>query len=228
MLSKDRVIVALDGMSEQQSLALAQEVKGFVWGFKVNDLLLQSGISIVEKLSKLGRVFADPKLCDIPNTVGNSVRRLAEAGADLITVHTSAGRTALERACKERGEARILAITVLTSLDELDTNYLYKRNPVNAVLSMANFAKDAGVQGIVCSPIELSTLKEKGGFESLLKVTPGIRPSWYGVEDDQKRISTPHEAINNGASYLVIGRPITKSENPVDAAKKISEELARQ
>jgi orotidine-5'-phosphate decarboxylase len=226
MLSKQKVIVALDGMSEDRSLALAEEIKDVVWGFKVNDLLLECGVSIVEKLSKLGGVFADPKLCDIPNTVGNSVKRLADSGADLITVHSSAGRMALEKACMQRGQANILAITVLTSLDELDTNYLYQRSPSKAVLSLANFAKNAGVQGVVCSPVELSTLKEKGEFESLLKVTPGVRPSWYGAADDQKRVSTPLEAVNNGASYLVIGRPITKSENPVEAVRKIAQELA--
>src|SRR5689334_17776634 len=118
---KDKIIVALDGMTRSEALELATALKGSVWGFKVNDLLIQCGLEIVRELKKFGGVFADPKLSDIPNTVGNSVRVLAAAGADLITVHASASAASLKAAVAEAGPSRILAITVLTSMSDEDS-----------------------------------------------------------------------------------------------------------
>jgi len=221
----NKIIVALDAMSEADSLSLAESLQDVVWGFKVNDLLISSGVKIVEKLKRFGNVFADPKLYDIPNTVGNSVARLSGAGADLITVHSSAGKDALEKANERRGDASILAITVLTSFSNEDSLTIFKQEPEQAVLSLAAFANDCGVQGVVCSPRELNALSSVLP-DSFMRVTPGVRPSWYGISDDQSRVATPRAAVDAGASCLVVGRPITKSEDPVFAAKRIAEELA--
>jgi orotidine-5'-phosphate decarboxylase len=225
MSAASKVIVALDSMGEEESLLLAEQLSGSVWGFKVNDLLLECGVSIIAKLKPFGRVFADPKLYDIPNTVGNSVARLSDAGADIITVHSSAGERAMEQAAAKRGSAEIFAITVLTSFSPEETKELFKASPIDAVSSLAMRAQACGVQGVVCSPEELEILS-KTLEPNFKKLTPGVRPAWYGTKDDQSRVATPKQAVERGADYLVIGRPITKSDNPREAAQKIVEELA--
>jgi orotidine-5'-phosphate decarboxylase len=216
-----QLIVALDGMNEQESLRLAETLCGEVWGFKVNDLLLQCGVSVVTELKKFGGVFADPKLHDIPNTVGNAVRRLVDVGADLITVHASGGAPMLSEAARQAGPAKILAVTVLTSFDDHTAQSIFRRNAGQAVHDFVALAENAGIHGIVCSPQELNSLKTS----PLLKVTPGVRPSWYGKADDQTRVMTPQEAASCGADYLVIGRPITADSNPLAAVRRIVAEL---
>lgn len=193
-MENQRTIVALDGISEKEALGIARLLKGRVWGFKVNDLLFEN-IGIIGKLKKFGKVFADAKLYDIPNTVANGVRRLSAAGADMITVHASGGVEMVRAAKKAAGRSKILAVTVLTS---------FIRNQSKNVLKLAEDAKRAGADGIVCSGHELKYLAKF----SLLKVVPGIRPKWYKEKDDQKRTMAPEEAIKLGADFLVIGRPI--------------------
>ena len=221
---KSPIIVPLDGMTVERSLALAEQLAGSVWGFKVNDLLVTEGVRIVTELKRFGQVFADPKLHDIPNTVGNGVKALAAAGADLITVHGSGGRAMLEAAVRNAGPAKILAVTVLTSLTDADAEQLYSCSAREGVARFANLAASAGVHGIVCSPQELSLLQATPALVPLLKVTPGVRPTWSG-KDDQARTLTPAEAMAGGATHLVIGRPITGHENPVQAVKLINEEV---
>ena len=220
-----KVIVALDGIDEKRVLELAQELSGTAWGFKINDQLLLNGAGLLTKLKAFGSVFADAKVHDIPNTVGNSVKVLSSAGADLITVHASGGRAMLEAAVKNAGSAKILAITVLTSLGELDTKQLFGRSVKDSVANFAGLAVDCGVPGIVCSAADLAILNETGAKAPAMKVTPGIRPSWYGKADDQTRIMGPGEAIRSGASLIVIGRPITDSNNPREALSKINQEI---
>jgi len=207
MVNKSRVIVALDGISEKEALRIAALLKGKVWGFKVNDLLFEDP-KIIRKLKKFGNVFADAKLYDIPNTVANSVRRLSAAGADMITVHASGGVKMMKAAKDNSGHSKILAVTVLTS---------FGGNQKKNVLKLAKEAEKAGVDGIVCSGNELKYLKR---FR-LLKVVPGIRPKDYNRKDDQKRTMTPKEAVKNGADYLVIGRPIISSKDPLQILKEI-------
>jgi len=221
---KSSVIVPLDGMSEKESLDLAQRLQGLVWGFKVNDLLVTSGVQIVRKLKSFGSVFADPKFYDIPNTVGNSVGRLVDAGADLITIHASGGATMIEAAVASAGQSKILAVTLLTSFSSQQVKSIYGVDVESGVSSLAKIAIDSGAHGIVCSPNELSILPKSDS--NYLKVTPGIRPSWYGESDDQQRTSTPVGALKNGATHLVIGRPIVRHANPVDAIALIADELS--
>ena len=220
---KDKIIVALDGMDEKSALAVADKLSGAVWGFKVNDLLLQRGTAIVTALRSRGRVFADPKLYDIPNTVGNGVRALADAGADLITVHISGGRQMLQKAVEASGSAKILGVTVLTSFDDASCREVYERDAAAAVQDFVRLADECGVPGIVCSPKELPLLT---AFSRIMKVTPGVRPSWHGKADDQARTSSPKETVANGADLIVVGRPITEHADPVEAVRLIVEELS--
>lgn len=220
------IIVALDGMTKEGGIEVARELSGRVWGFKVNDLLLDCGLDIVRQLSSYGKVFADPKLHDIPNTVHNAVKKLAHAGADLITVHASGGRDMLKAAAEATsGATKILAVTVLTSLGEEDVSFLYHRHVRETVLAFAHSAIDAGVQGVVCSAKELTMLMDDDACEALLKVVPGIRPKTYGAQDDQARTLGPGAALRGGADLLVIGRPITGAPNRIKALEDIVEEI---
>lgn len=219
-MEDSKIIVALDALDKAQAIKLAKLLSGHVWGFKVNDILVEFGSSIIEELKPYGRIFADPKLHDIPNTVANSVKRFANAGADLITMHASNGAQAIKAAVENRADASILCVTALTSLSSSDTEYIYNTDSKETVLKLAKLAHDNGAQGIVCSPLELEYLNQY----SFLKVTPGIRP--VKVSDDQKRVATPKEAVDSGSSLLVIGRPITQAENPLKELEKINKELA--
>lgn len=220
-----RIIVALDDMSVSEALELARRLGPAVWGFKVNSLLLSAGVSIIEKLRPHGRVFADPKLHDIPNTVKNGVKEISAAGAELITVHASGGRAMIEAAVAAAGGARILCVTALTSLDEDTTQEVYRRAPLDTVLALAQLAAGSGAPGIVCSPLELAALSANAITARLFKVVPGIRPENYSAADDQRRIATPSSAVQAGADLLVIGRPITQAADPLKIAEAINSEL---
>ena len=210
MEDKNRIIIALDGISQKKALQIAKMMKGFVWGFKLNDLLFNN-TSIIHKLKKFGKVFADAKLHDIPNTVSNSVKKLSMAGADMITVHASGGVEMMKSAKKSSGQSKILAVTLLTSK---------KNNPIEITRLTKDVVK-VGVDGIVCSGNNLLPIQRIFKSKSLLKVVPGVRPKWYKKKDDQRRIITPKKAIELGADYLVIGRPILNVKNPLDALDKL-------
>lgn len=209
MIIGKKVIVALDGISAKKALKIARTLKGKVWGFKVNDLLYED-ISIIRKLKKFGGVFVDVKLHDIPNTVLNTVRRLSKLKTDFITVHASGGTEMMKVAKKNAGQAKIVAVTTLTSSKDSHN-----------VLNLVKDALKAGVDGIVCSGLELRAISRIRGTKALLKIIPGIRPKSYKKSDDQFRKVTPSRAIKLGADYLVIGRPITKSKDPLKTLLKI-------
>ncbi len=223
---ESKIIIPLDGMTQSEALLMAEQLSGAVWGFKVNDLLLACGVSIIEKLKRYGRVFADAKLHDIPNTVGNSIRQLEDGGADIITVHASGGIEMLRKAAAEAKRASVIAVTVLTSLTPSDTQEIFVRTPGQAVLDLARLVRRAGLGGIVCSPAELDLLAADAELKQLIKVTPGVRPMWYQKGDDQRRTKTPREALDAGATYLVIGRPITGHDDPRQAVGLVDAELA--
>lgn len=207
-MRKANLIIALDGITGKKALIIARTLSGKVWGFKVGDLLYEDS-SIIQKLKKFGHVFADVKLHDIPNTVANSVKKLSRAGADMITVHASGGVEMMRAAKQNAGKSKIVAVTILTSQKEKNTN--------KKVLKLAQNAQKAGLWGIVCSGQELKALNRVLGTKRMIKVVPGIRPTWYTKKDDQKRKITPDEAIKLGADYLVIGRPITQAKDPLKA-----------
>ena len=232
------IIVALDGMSKREALALARKLQGQVWGFKVNDLLHQKngGVTVVEQLKPYGHVFADPKLYDIGNTVRNSLRPYVQAGADFVTIAGDAWNPALCAAAEIKGTTKLLIVTVLTSMDEDDVrkkfNYSlieYPRlHPIEIeVLKIARLGKECGFDGIVCSAKELHHLEKIGEFAGTIKVVPAIRPLWHQDQNDDNttRSMTPKEAVELGTDFIVIGRPITKSKDPVAAVARTRAEL---
>ena len=221
-----RIIVALDDLSVNDALSLAEKLSGEDVVFKANDLLDDEGPEIMRTLSVYGGVMADPKFHDIPNTVKNRIKKYAIHGPDFITVHASGGIAMMKAAVENRGDSGILAVTVLTSLSEDDCKSIFGSSVKDKVLQLAKDAVSAGVQGIVCSPQELEFLSQFPEFENILKVTPGIRPFWHlGKGDDQSRVTTPERAARKGADYIVIGRPIVKAEDPVEAVRKTKNEI---
>ena len=220
------IAVALDGMPEGAAIALARRLADAVWGFKVNDLLLRAGTDLIPRLRHYGRVFCDPKLHDIPNTVAHDVRALAAAGADLITVHCSGGEAMLQAAMEAaEGATRIIGVTVLTSLDAGQVAAVYGASTDETVGRLARLALHARLDGVVCSPRELPLLAQVDPAGGLLRVTPGVRPTDHDTQDDQRRIATPQATMDGGSDLLVIGRPITGANDPVAACAAIARAL---
>jgi orotidine-5'-phosphate decarboxylase len=226
---KDRLAVALDVSSEDEAIKLADRLGDTCQWFKVGmELYYAAGNSIIQKLRDRGfNIFLDLKLHDIPNTVAGAVRSATKAGASLLTIHASGGEammTAAAEAASAPGSPRLLAVTVLTSMD---TNQLsgigITASPAEQVFRLAKLAQRSGIDGMVCSPEEVAILRRETGPNTLL-VIPGIRPAGSAIED-QKRIATPAQAIRDGASLLVVGRPITRAADPAAAAQAILKEI---
>jgi orotidine-5'-phosphate decarboxylase len=226
---KDRLAIALDLPSEQEAMSLVDRLEGTCQWFKVGmELYYAAGNSIVHQLRDRGfNVFLDLKLHDIPNTVAGAVRSVAQAGASLLTIHASGGAammSAAAEAASAPGSPRLLAVTVLTSMDASELAGIgIAASPGDQVLHLARLAQASGIDGMVCSAEEVATLRKETGPNTLL-VIPGIRPAGSAV-DDQRRIATPAQAIAHGASMLVVGRPITRAANPARAANAILEEI---
>ena len=228
---QDRLAVALDVRDAQQALDLVTRLEGTCRWFKVGmELYYSAGNTFVETLRKQGfQVFLDLKLHDIPNTVAGAVRSVTSAGASLLTVHASGGpammAAAVEAACAP-GSPRLLAVTVLTSMDAAELAAIgIPSSPADQVLRLARLAESVGINGMVCSPQEVASLRAETAPDTIL-VIPGIRPAGSEV-GDQKRIATPAETIARGASMLVVGRPITRADNPAAAAQAILDEIAQ-
>jgi orotidine-5'-phosphate decarboxylase len=230
-LAKDRLIVALDVPTSQAALALADRLEDQCQWFKVGlELYISAGPAIVETLVKRGHsVFLDLKLHDIPNTVAAAVRSAASLGASMLTVHAAGGPamlTAAQEAAAGLATApQLLAVTVLTSMDQAQLAAVgVSGAPADQVALLAQLGLDAGIRGFVCSPQEASALRTLTGPEGVL-ATPGIRPAGAD-QGDQKRTATPTYALDQGASYLVVGRPITQASDPAMAAEAILFEIA--
>lgn len=228
---RDRLIVALDVPTRVEAQKLASRLQGVCRWVKVGlELYLAAGNAIVGELVNQGySVFLDLKFLDIPNTVAGAVRSAASVGASLLTVHASGGpamlSAATEAAIIAPNAPRLLAVTVLTSMDDAQLAATgISGSPAEQVLRLARMAQANGIDGLVCSAEEVQTLRHELGPEAYL-VTPGIRS--VGTETgDQKRVATPTAAIRAGASTLVVGRPITQAPNPAQAAQAILEEIA--
>ena len=219
-----RIFVALDVADHNQAVQLAQQVAPYVGGFKVGlELFTACGPQIVENLDAQ-RVFLDLKLHDIPNTVAGACRVLARLGAAFFDVHCLGGlemmRAGVEAAQSENADAKVIGITILTSHDAQSLARLGLSDaPRDAVKRLALLAREAGLHGVVCSPHETALVREECGADFLI-VTPGVRPA-SGEVGDQKRVATPQQAMENGADFLVIGRPITQAADPARAAREI-------
>jgi orotidine-5'-phosphate decarboxylase len=225
---EERLIAALDVASAEQARSLVERLGDSVRFYKVGLELFMAGgmFELIDWLTKKGnRVFADLKFFDIPETVAAAVRGLRNRGVTFATVHGNQGM--LEAAGDAKGEVKILAVTVLTSLDQGDLDDLGFRCDVEKlVLSRARRALEAGCDGVIASGIEAPALKRELG-ERLLVVTPGIRPVQNRPSDDQKRTVDVAQAFANGADYIVVGRPIRQAADPRAAAQAIQETIAR-
>ncbi|MGI6550320.1 MAG: orotidine-5'-phosphate decarboxylase [Syntrophomonadales bacterium] len=236
MQAKDRIVLALDVANEKQALNLVELLQPHVGVFKVGmQLYNATGPDIVHKIHGLGgQVFLDLKFHDIPNTVGAVSRVVAGFGCMMFNVHCAGGRAMMEAAAQAVKEeslkqgiarSRVLGVTVLTSLSEAQVNNELgiPGTVQDTVVRWAALARDSGLDGVVASPQEVSAIREECGPDFLI-VTPGVRPIWADTQD-QKRVTTPREAVEKGSDYLVIGRPVTAAPDPVTAVQRIITEL---
>ena len=230
-MNDPRIIVALDFPDASSALALAGRLDPKLCRVKVGkELYTAAGPALVEKLRATGfEVFLDLKYHDIPSTVAAACVAAAALGVWMIDVHALGGRAMMEAARAALpgtgARPRLVAVTLLTSMDTNDMAEVgLGGNPQEAVLRLARLAQASGLDGVVCSAREASELRRQCGKPFTL-VTPGIRPADAGV-DDQARVATPRAAIDGGADYLVIGRPITRAPDPRAALRAISSEIA--
>jgi orotidine-5'-phosphate decarboxylase len=218
------VILAADGLTLEQTLALVNRTSDRIQAVKIHSLWDRHGPGVVRQLLDAGapNVWVDLKLKDIPETVRDRARAVAESGAQMLTVHASGEIEMMMAACESGLE--IIAVTVLTSLDEDVTHLLHGQPSKAAVLYLARLAKLAGVPSVVCSPREVGLLSRRPELQGMNFITPGIRSAGVST-DDQKRVDTPASALKAGATRLVIGRQITKAQNPLAALDAIEMEI---
>ena len=231
-LARQRLIVALDVPDSKSAMRLVAELEGTCSWFKVGlELFVAAGPAVLEPIVRRGhKVFLDLKLHDIPNTVAGAVRAAAGMDVRMLTVHAGGGPAMLAAAQEAlAGVANppvLLAVTVLTSMDAEQLHAVgVERAPSKQVEMLAKMGLEAGIRGFVCSPEEVEVVRGLTGPEGIL-VIPGIRPA--GAEmGDQKRVAGPADALRLGASYLVVGRPITQAADPAKAAAALLEEMAQ-
>jgi len=233
---KDHLIVALDTSSEKEAIKLIETLSDQIGYFKVGlEIFTSVGPKIIQIIKDKGaKVFFDGKFLDIPNTVSGAVSNLVRHRVDMLNVYMSGGikmlheaKNAINNACEIHNlqPPKLLGVTVLTSIssDVLQNDLKVQTQIDEYVLHLAMIAFKNNLDGIICSPNEAKLIREATNKDFLI-VTPGIRPSWAETHD-QERVATPKEAILNGASHIIIGRPITQSKDPKGAAKKILEEI---
>ncbi|MEB3189241.1 MAG: orotidine-5'-phosphate decarboxylase [Snowella sp.] len=230
-MNSDRIIVPLDVPTLEAAIALVEQLPQVNFWKVGLELFVSTGPEILHILKEQDkRIFLDLKFHDIPNTVMNACRSASQYGVDLLTIHATAGRSALKLAAEamhqSQSPTKLVAITLLTSLISRDLAFDLKvpLELPDYVLQMALLAQESGIHGAVCSPQEVSQLREICDPDFLL-ICPGVRPSW-SITGDQRRVMTPAEAITAGADYLVIGRPITAAPSPQEAWEKICQEIA--
>jgi orotidine-5'-phosphate decarboxylase len=229
-MSDPRIIIALDYPNALPALALADRLEPSLCRLKVGkQLFTATGPALLEELMQRGfEVFLDLKFHDIPNTTAQACKAAADLGVWMVNVHALGGRKMLEAAreaiARSVRQPKLIAVTLLTSMAQQDLVEIgIDATPAEMVLRLATLARDSGLDGVVCSAQEAALLRKQCGNEFCL-VTPGIRPAHAGL-DDQSRVMTPHAAMQAGSSYLVIGRPITQAEDPLQALLDINQEL---
>lgn len=227
------IIVALDVNTRAEAVAKVKEIGETIDFYKIGlELFTAEGADVVKAVKDLGKkVFLDLKFHDIPRTVERAVLSVGKLGVDLLTIHASGGRAMIRAAADAAATfganaPKVLAVTVLTSLDESDLADIGVANRTSAeqVMSLAKLAVENGAAGLVSSPKEVAALSAALPKGTLF-VTPGVRPAGAAV-GDQKRVATPAQAVRDGATHLVIGRPIVQAANPVEAARAIRAEIA--
>ncbi len=229
-MNNPRIIVALDYPQAAPALALAHRLQPGLCRLKVGkELFTAAGPQLVEQLQRLGfEIFLDLKFHDIPNTTAQACKSAAALGVWMVNVHALGGRRMLEAAREALANIeqrpKLIAVTVLTSMAQEDLHGIgISATPAELVLRLARLTRDSGLDGVVCSAQEAAVLRAECGAGFCL-VTPGIRPA-HTAADDQSRIMTPRAALDAGASYLVIGRPITRAADPLAALTEISRDM---
>ena len=238
-MSADKLLIALDVATGDRAVALASELRGLAGGFKIGSRLFTlEGPALVRTLVDSGaRVFLDLKFHDIPNTVAHAVEAAVQTGAWMINVHAAGGVPMMQAAARAGRDAAaragtpaplLVAVTVLTSMDEATMRKTGVQRPImDQVVTLARMTQEAGLDGVVASPQETAAIRAACG-PGFAIVTPGIRGASAGTErNDQTRVMGPAEAVQAGASYIVVGRPIIAAPHPREAAMAIAEELSR-
>jgi orotidine-5'-phosphate decarboxylase len=230
---KDYIIFPLDVSSKEKALKYVTMLKDDIGLFKVGlELFVSEGPAVLKAIREItgAGIFLDLKLHDIPETMRRAFLAASEYRPEFVTVHCDQGEGILkEVALKNPGGTKILAVTLLTSLNSQNLSRLgytddYIKDLSRFVLLRARIAKEAGCHGVVCSGHEVSLIKKE--LPALIALTPGIRPVWSVVgKDDQKRIVTPADAVKGGADYIVVGRPIRDADDPKAAARRVAEEI---
>lgn len=226
------IFVAVDVDTPERAMDIVRQTRAFVGGFKVGPrLALRYGDGLLKEIARHGHMFVDNKYFDIPNTMESAVRATFELGASFCTIHAQAGAEAMSRLAKLEDELcsirpfRILAVTVLTSFKQDTLPSVTRAIPIaQQTIELTKLVLDCGLNGIVCSPEEVETLRAK--FPDAYLVTPGVRLS-HDDHGDQKRVADPLTALRRGASALVVGRPICESLEPALAAKAYYEEVQK-
>ena len=219
------IIVAIDETTFEKASEIIDDLDSKKCMLKIGSVAFNSmGHKIIRYASERGfEIFLDLKLHDIPNTVKKSIQGLISLPINMLTIHISGGKDMMMAAMEAVSgtQIKVFGVTALTSLNNDDTNQIFQRTTAGQVDAMLNLAQEAGIDGVVCSPQELELVNKR---ENLLSITPGIR--LQDSNDDQKRVMTPKEAINLGADFLVIGRPITEAENIGEALDEIFQNIS--
>ena len=225
-----KIIVALDLDNINKTLKLVKELKKEAYAFKIgHEFFYNFGIKGYKKIFNIcPRIFLDLKLHDIPNTVLKGLKAISKLKPIFTTIHISGGDDMQKISMlKNNKKTKILGVTILTSLDKKQTFKYYKEKKIEILVKkFANYAKKNNLSGLVCSPLEINIVRKEVGKKMIL-VVPGIRTEKNSLDkkDDQKRTLTPKEAINLGADFLVIGRPIIESKNPLETIKEINQSI---
>ena len=227
-MQSKKIIVALDSNNFSEIEKLVKSLKKDVHAFKIGyQFFFNFGLIGYKKIYSIcPKIFLDLKLHDIPNTVKNGLEALNKIKPILTTIHISGGDEMMKSSVRDKKFTKILGVSILTSIDSEQTKKFYNQKNVSILVKkFAKFAKKNGLDGVVCSPKEIKVIRKATG-KNFIIVTPGIRLKSKIKSDDQKRVETPEKAIEMGANYLVIGRPITKSKNPLQTLKEINDTLS--
>jgi len=226
-MPSNKIIVALDNNDFSKTIKLVQKLKKEVYAFKIGyEFFFNFGLKGYKKIYSIcPSIFLDLKLHDIPNTVKNGIDALVKIKPKFTTIHISGGDVMMKASGIKKGKTKILGVSILTSMDNKQTKKYYNQNNViSLVKKFAKFAKKNNLDGVVCSPKEIKYIRKEVG-KNFIIVTPGIRINSKIKSDDQKRVETPKKAIELGANFLVIGRPITDSEDPLKILKDINKTI---
>jgi len=226
-MNDKKIIVALDSINLYDSKYLVDEIKNQVFAFKIGyDFFFSFGLDGYNQIkNKKVNIFLDLKLHDIPNTIKNGIEAIANLNPYFTTIHITGGDEMQKIANSSKKNVKVLGVSILTSIDSAQAEKYYSEKNINNLVG--KFVKNSlenKLDGVVCSPLEIELVK-KISSGKLIIVTPGIRPENYNKNDDQKRFMSPKEAVNLGANYLVIGRPITQSSNPLSEITSINSSI---